>query len=374
MRIRAVPVFALALALITAVCRADELSGVVQDAKGNPVPGVAVSLEVGRARYSLTPAFDEWYAVQSKSGTTGDDGRFAFSDLTEGAVSTAFVNTGTAVGVAHGSGELTVRLGKPGAVRGKVTGKRQDLKGVRVFARGGMGLGFVESTVDKKTGTYTVAGVAPGEGRVSVLLNNFKIASQNLKIEGGTTAKAKTVKYKGKFAAGPDPLVECLKVKLVDGDSNPVHAVQLLWSSRWMDGGMNSDEQGMVKLAGGGVGIGGPPYFLRLTSLKGGQGMYGGVLKKVRKGIAIVEIHALHGVKGRVLREETPVEHYRLFIVGPGETPRVYWANVADGEYTAHLPAGTCRFIVGTADARLHTHEYEVVPSAQPQPHEIRLK
>ena len=88
---------ALALLGVAAAARADQVSGVVQDEKGQPVPGVAVALEVGHARYALTASFDHWYAVQSHSGKSGDDGRFTFDDLPEGAVATVHVNTGEAV-------------------------------------------------------------------------------------------------------------------------------------------------------------------------------------------------------------------------------------------------------------------------------------
>ena len=62
----------LALLLPFLVASADEISGAVVDANGNPVAGVQVRLEAGWTRYNL-PGFDGWYGVETKQGTTGDE-------------------------------------------------------------------------------------------------------------------------------------------------------------------------------------------------------------------------------------------------------------------------------------------------------------
>ena len=162
---------------------------------------------------------------------------------------------------------------------------------------------------------------------------------------------------------------------VLDGQGRPVPAVrvQLLWSSQWMDGGMASDEDGIVRLAGGGVAIGGPPYRLRVQSLKGKERTYQGQLRKVRRGIAIVELRPLQVVTGTVKRGDAAVERYVLFVVGPGATPRVYTARVEDGTFAVHLPDGTCRFVIGTADGRTQEHELEV-KAGSATTHEIVLK
>jgi hypothetical protein len=344
----------------------------VVDEKGSPVADATVTLHVGWARYELTADFDGWYAVESKSARTGADGRVTFDDLPEGAVATAYVHTGTAVGVAQGDGELRVRLGPPGSVQGRVTGKKQDLKGMRIFVRGGLGLGSGEGKVDKKTGRYEVGGLTPGPARVFVMLGNRTIARLDVEVPPGKSAKVETTQFRGKFMPVPDPQVDVLKAKLVDRQGNPMPGVQLTWSSRWMDGGMSSDEDGIVRLAGGGVAIGGPPYFLRLRSLEGEHAMYRGVLKKVQKKVAIVELHLLRKVTGSLKRGDLAVEKYRLFVVGPGRPGQVYHASVESGGFTVHVPDGSCRFVVGTVDGQVHDHALEVTPDTTT--HEIRLE
>jgi hypothetical protein len=364
---------ALVLGLLTALAHADEITGVVLDAEGKPAPGVKVQLEVGRARYALTPDFDRWYSVDGKTATTGADGRFAFADLPAGAVGTAWVNTGTAIGVAQGNGELTVKLAAPGGIQGKVTGKRNDLKSLRIFVQGGHGIGTGEGTVDKKSGKYEVGGLTPGPGLVWVMQNNWVVARRAVDVAAGKSVKLKTTKFRGKFLPSPDPQVDVYKAKLVDQQGNAVPSVQLIWSSRWMDGGMNSDAEGLVKLAGGGVAIGDKPYYLRLKSLKGERAMYGGVLKAVKRGVAVVEVHPLKKVTGSVTRNNAALDKYRLLVVGPGQPARVYEAFVENGTFTVHVPEGKCRFVAGTADGTLHPQEVEVKADG-PETLDLQLK
>ena len=349
-------------ALVWTVCCADEISGVVVDEDGKPAAGVHVTLDVGRARYELTENFDRWYAVETKTAKAGADGSFAFIDLPGGAVGTVFVKTDAGIGIAHGTGQLRVQLGPGGTLKGKVVGKRNDIKGLRIWVSGGFGLGSGEATVDKKTGTYEVQGLAPGLGRVYVKRRNWDLARQDVEIVDGKRKKVKSVKLKGKYLRSPDPMVDCITVKLVNADGDPVSGIQLIWSTMHMDGGMNSDDKGIVKLAGGGVAIGGPPYRLRLRSLKGRRGQFEGSLQKIKKGIAVVQVQPLHEVKGTVKRGDAAVEHYRLFAVGPGQSPRVYWPTRKKGAFTIHLPAGKCRFVIGTVDGKTQEHAVEIKP------------
>ena len=341
------------------------VAGVVVDPEGTPVAGEAVTLHVGWARYKLTPAFDRWLAVETKTATTGGDGRFQVAGVPEGAVVTAYVNTGI-IGVAQGTGELEVTLRPTGGVLGKVTGKRKDLKAMRVFVQGGMGLGSGEIDVDKKNGKFEVRGLAPGPGRVHVMMGRSTVACFDVEIAAGESTKTRTTKYRGKLLPTSDPLVEVTKARLVDPEGDPVPKVQLSWSSQWMDGGMGSDEDGVVKLAGGGVAIGGPPYFLRLSSLQGEHGRFRGELKKVKRGVAIVELRPLREVKGTVKRADVAIETYRLLVVGPGEPGQVYYGGVGeDGTFTVWVPDGDCRFVVGTVDGKVQEHAVAVAPDTR---------
>ena len=61
--------------LLPTLCGAAEVLGVVLDEEGNPVVGVEVNVDVGRARYELAADFDRWLAVETRTATTGADGR-----------------------------------------------------------------------------------------------------------------------------------------------------------------------------------------------------------------------------------------------------------------------------------------------------------
>ena len=164
----------------------------------------------------------------------------------------------------------------------------------------------------------------------------------------------------GKPRPGPDPQVDCLKAKLVDGAGTPLPGVQLIWSSRFMDGGMASDDKGIVKLAGGGVAIGGPPFMLRLAQVRGKERTYSGELDRVRGGVATVTLQPLHAITGTVKRGTEAVERFHIVGVGPGKRPYAYAGTVADGRYTVLLPRGACRVAIGTVDGELHTRTLDV--------------
>ncbi len=363
----------LALLFLAALGSAAEITGTVLDEAGNPVVGAEVTLAVGKARYALTPDFDAWIAVETRTATTGGDGRFAFTDLPEGAVGTASAKGPGTIGIAQGTGTLEVRLGKGGSVKGKVLGKGNDTKQLRILVNGGMGLRGEEGTIDKRTGAYEVAGLAPGQGRVLVLRGNWDVAKHDVEIVAGKTTSVPNMKIKeGALLPTADPRVEVTAAKLVDPHGTPVAGVQLSWSSQWMDGGMDSDKEGLVKLAGGGVAIGGPPYLLRLQTLRAKEGAFEGALVKVLKNTAIVEVRPLAEVKGTVAVGNEKVEKFTLLVVGPGEKPRVYTAEVADGKFTVHVPRGKCRFVVGTADGKTREHAFDV--QGGPVAHDIGLE
>jgi hypothetical protein len=364
----------LSLFLLPALCAAGEIQGVVLDEAGKPVVAGEVTLEIGKARYALTPDYDRWMAIETRTATTGGDGKFAFADIPENAVGTASVRGKGTIGIAQGAGPLEVRLAPAGSVKGRLIGKGNDLKQLRVVVMGGMGLRGEEGTIDKRTGTYEAHGLAPGQGRVYILRGNWDVAQHDVQIAAGKTATAPNTKIKeGAVLPSPDPQVEVTTAKLVDPQGNPIAGVQLIWSSQWMDGGMNSDGEGIVKLAGGGVAIGGPPYLLRLRSLKGKEGAFEGTLRKTVKGTAIVELQPLAEVKGAVAAGGKAVEKYVLLVVGPGQKPRVYAAEVTDGKFTVHVPRGKCRFVVGTADGKVREHAFDV-QGGSPIAHDIALE
>ena len=61
-------------------------------------------------------------------------------------------------------------------------------------------------------------------------------------------------------------------------------------------------------------------------------------------------------------RGDAAVEHYRLFVIGPGQSPRVYWPTREKGAFTINLPAGKCRFVIGTVHGKTQEHPLEIKP------------
>jgi len=346
--------------LISALAQADDIGGVVIDAEGAPVPNVEVELRVGVARYSLTPNHDNWLFIGSPAkGQTDAQGRFSFQGLPEGAVASVFVKTDKGAGFAHGAKDLKLQLAPLGSVKGKISGKRQQLKGLRIWVSGCRGFASAEVHPDPKTGRFEIEGLPAGPARIHCKANNFDFAIRDVEVVSGKTVTVKTAKFTEKFITRGDPLVEVTKVKLVDEKGTPIAGVQMWWSSRWMDGGMNSDGDGIIKLAGGGVAIGGPPYILILRSLNREKSPLLGTYKKIKKGAAIVEVSEPREITGTVALGNEPVAQYRVAVVHTA-SKRVFHAVMVDGKYKVHLPEGKCRFVVGMADGKLREKEIDV--------------
>jgi hypothetical protein len=200
------------------------------------------------------------------------------------------------------------------------------------------------------------------------------VARVPVQVTAGEETRVKALRVTEDFLPVADPLVDVLKVRLVNADGRPVSGVQFIWSSRWGDGGMDSDAEGIVRMAGGGVAIGGPPYRLRLANLRQGTSAFRGVLKAGRGGTAIVEVHPLVEVGGTVSHRGKAVDLYRLYVVtDDGKTSRVFPATVEKGRYSVHLPDGSWRVVVVTADGVLHETTLQVAPSGSPQAHDVDL-
>lgn len=368
------------LAIVAALAAAQDpapetgvvIAGVVRDAKGSPVAKAEVTLELGRARFALTPETERWLAVDSRESRTDAEGRFRFTKIPSGAVGTVWCRTGDAFGVATGTGELVVTLGPFGAVRGAAVGKKGRLKALRIYVAGGDGFGGERGELDE-AGRFQVTGLAPGAGTVYLMFNNWTVAQQPVTIKAGVAAPVAPLKAGEGYAEGADPLVEAREARLIDPRGKPVPGVQLIWSSPWMDGGMNSDAEGIVKLVGGNVAIGGPPFLLRLRHLRSEAGAFRGTLRGTSSGVATVELRPLREVAGTVTEGTAPLAMYRCLAVTVEKAPQVYWGTVEGGRYTIALPEGKAKLVFGTLAGTLHEHELTVAPGDGPLAHDVAL-
>jgi hypothetical protein len=299
--------------------------------------------------------------VRTDRAKTGPDGAFRFAGVPEGSL-LVWARTEDGFASAPGGPDVALTLVPLGSVSGKVAGKPSLLGGARAIVWGGFGRS-VEARVDEDSGRFDVARVPPGEAWLSVYRNNFEVARVPVQVVPGEATKVKAVRVTEEFLDDGDPLVDVTRVRLVGSEGRPVAGVQLVWSSRWMDGGMDSDAEGIVRLAGGGVAIGGPPYRLRTGALGGDETPYHGVLKGERGGVAVVEIHPLVAVSGTVSVGGKPAPLYRLHAVTGGKAPRVRTATVEKGRYAVRLPEGTSRVVVVTPDGVLHEGSLDVAGS-----------
>jgi hypothetical protein len=350
-----------------------EIRGVLRDAAGKPVAQAEVVLEIGHARLALTEDSEGWESVETVRVPSGADGTFAFADVPEGASLLVWAKTPEGFASAPATPDMTLTLAPLGSVTGKVTGKPSLLKGLRVHVRGGGGLGFSTGTIDEDSGRFEVPGVTPGECLLLIQRGNFPVVRAPIQVVAGEEAKAKSVRVPDGFLHDADPLVEVTRVRLVDAGGRPVAGVQFVWSSQWGDGGMDSDAEGVVRLAGGGVAIGGPPYFLRTGTLRSGTSAFRGVLKGEKGGTATVELQPLHEVTGSVIRAGKALDLYRLHAVTNGKAPRVLWATQEKGRYSVHLPPGPCRIVVLLADGTLHESVIDVAVGDVAQTRDITL-
>ena len=350
------------------------VQGVVRDAAGSPVAGAAVTLEVGRVQLAITDEPDRWDSVRTDRTTSDAAGAFRFEGVPEGATLVVWAKTADGFASAPATGDVALTLAPLASVSGRVTGRARHLEGLRARVAGGGGLAAAEGAVDEDTGRFDVRGVVPGEGVLRIRRGTFDLAHCPVSVSPGAEAKVKSLRVTGDFLPDADPLVDVLKVRLVDASGRPVRDVQFVWSSQWMDGGTSSDEDGVVRLAGGGVAIGGPPYRLRLRALQSEGGAWRGVLAGVRGGTATVTLDPLVEVTGTVSLGGRALDPYRLHAVADDRPVRLRTASVEKGRYSIRLPPGRSRLVVATVDGTLHEASLDVAGSTGPQMHDVVLR
>jgi hypothetical protein len=360
--------------MVSPVLRAEEeraLTGVVRGPEDKPVAGIEVHLEIGRARYALTEDFVVWGSVRTDHVSSGADGTFKFADLPEGASLVLWAKSADGFASATGAANATLQLAPLGRVSGKLVGKPAQLKGARVGVSGAFGP-WTQGKVDEESGRFEVGGLVPGEATLHVQRGNFEVARAPVQVTSGEETKVKPVRIPDGFLPVADPLVDVLRVRLVDPRGRPVKGVQFVWSSQWGDGGMSSDDEGIVRLAGGGVAIGGPPYLLRLSYLQQDTNRLRGVVKGEKGGTVTVEVNALAEVSGTVTLARKRLDLYRLYAVVGDKRPQVLAAKVEKGRYSLHLPEGSHRIVVGAVDGTLHETTLQV-GAAGPQTQDLVL-
>ena len=359
----------------------DEIRVVVVDERGEPVAAARVELRVGRILLDVNPGLPYWAHLLERESTTDNEGMAAFSGLPPGSVGVAHVRAGQLLGVEAGAGEIRLQARPTMVGKGKVRAKRQLLsRGLTVKAYGPYGTLLGEAPVDGR-GAYEFHGLPTGEVELRLMEDTWPLARKTVEIEAGNRARLPALEATdGAYVPRQGPMVDVRSVVLVDDERKPVPDVRLEWTSRYMWGAMPSDENGEVKLIGGGVSIGGPPYRLLLSDLEGEDGHYWGWLKKVSRGQAVVQVERTYPVTGRVLSKQGKLSSFLVWgIVEAPDGPLAQLTNAAwerrrvtDGSFALFLPAGEHRIAIGAPDGTLRIFPCQV--STEEEPQELTLE
>lgn len=309
----------LAFAALAIPAGAEEVSGVVLRLDGSPLRKGDVFLDVGRARFDLAPGFDRWLSLETQTCSTDDAGRFVFSGLPDGAAFTVTAKTDKGFGMATGAGPHRIRMAPLSGLRGKVVGKRILLKEFKVRVRSGGGLGETEGTL-MKGGVFVLTGLLPGPAEIDILWGNLPVARQTAELKAGTMVGSPPFRVSCEVQKGPDPVVTCSQVFLVDSRGNPMKGLRLAWSTRWMDGAALSRADAGVDLEEKSAFFGKPPFVLRTSRLPTIDGVLRGRAAvahgQVRRG-GRRAVRTARGTGGGGLRESSQ-DHSPGHLIGGG--------------------------------------------------------
>jgi hypothetical protein len=345
------------LVLAPLVLARDAVEVRVVRADGSPGADLAITAQVGLARFALAEDFERWLSVKELEARTGADGRARFDALPPSARVTVYTRGEREAALAEGSAEseIVLTLQPTGTLAGKVTSKK-SLQGWSVRAVGPRG--FDDRKVELGSGgEWELRDLPSGEIDLELRLGNWTALRKTVEVKPEKSTKVPALKPGEEFLTGADPLVDVRKVRLVGKDKKPMAGTQFCWSSPWMDGGMATDEEGEVLLDGGGVAIGPPPFVLRLAYVGGGFGDDPGFLGKlvgVQRGTAVIEASlVLDPLLLTVTRAGSRLDPFQALAVTGGDEPRVWQAKLENGVLRFLVPPGPVRLVVGTADGRI---------------------
>jgi hypothetical protein len=346
-----------------------DITGLVVDDAGTPVQGARVLLELGWTGCDAGH-FTWWKGVEQRQTVTGDDGRYEFADLPPDAAGVLWVAHAGLFGSVRGRGEMKIRLQKPGSLRGRVTApKKSYFKGMKVWFRGPYGLTHakIPTVALAKDGTFTMDGLPGGPGEVVVQYHNWAVARKAVEIQPRKTVNAGRIRISGHTPQGPDPLVDATEVKMVDGKGKPFPRVNMWWRSPWMDGGMNADGDGIIRMVGGGVAIGPPPFVLILNSTTVDNKPHYGTLLRIRGKTATVQVRPCIRVNGTVRRGREPVADFSVLLRTADRAPRVYGGQVRAGRFDVTVPPGEHTLFVILPSGEVEERKVEVKEGEDPQ-------
>lgn len=356
------------------------VEGILYGADGEPAAGADVRLELG-----VAPAAEEagrrWVSVDSRNATTDAEGRFSFPDVPYGATGELFVSHEGLFARAPAEDFSTLDLAPGGSLRVALRVPPALEKNLRVYYHGDgwhrddwKDPGGALGRPDLEDGVFVRENVPPGPGTLVFQHGNWPVKRMPVDVRSRQTTELRPVEIVDAPPEGPDPLVDARTARLVDDTDWPMEGVRLTWSSPWADGRSPSSLNGEVRLFGGGVSIGGPPFLLRLGKLEGPDRSYAGRLVGTEGEVATVCLTPLRKIEGALTRRGGPLGPVRLTFRTGGEDGRVYRGRIEDGQYELEVPPGPGEILVQTVEGSLVRRPLTVEPGDEPFTMDIDLQ
>jgi len=343
------------------------VDGIVLTAAGEPVPGATIRLELGFTDHVFSPTRRGASAAR-RTSVTDEGGRFHLDGIPEGSVGMAFVAHGGTFGRVPAASGMEIVLEDGGRVLGTLVAAHPLIGELRVAWVGNgwprTGRGPVEV---EPSGGFELRDLPPGPGFLRVTRGRWTVAVVSTRVRSGEQAHVSEIRVEKQQVVSPDPLVDADRVRIIDGNGQPVPMAELSWTRPEWRGRLVTDRRGEGEFFGPPGEACEPPYLVALRMIPTRSGSCSGRWLEVVHRTAVIELTPTRTVVGMVngAGGETVAE-YALFYETAEETPRRYTGYVRDGRFLIRVPAGPGTMRVLTTDGRLHRTGIDVPVSREP--------
>ncbi|KAA3609577.1 MAG: hypothetical protein DWQ01_09615 [Planctomycetota bacterium] len=350
------------------------LSFQLQGGEGFSKEGVEIQAHLGLARFELSPEESFWRACRKYTRKTDSSGKASFDNFPKDGHVTVFARVDSWFGMASGPcQDMDVVLQEGGSLVGKVKGKKLDFRFYSVVVLCENGFTIPSTPVNHKTGEFEILGVPPGRVEVRLQKGRWIAQSKEAKVVAGKQKKIVGFKITDEFQLAADPMVDTSKVVIQDASGKPQKGVRMWWSAPHLDGANRTNEDGEIRMAGGNVSIGPPPFVLRLASLEKGDQRFLGEFRRVKRGRAYVRMtEPLYLVKGQVTWQGEGTPYHLVYARTQGKNPRHWWKNLGEveidkskGEFYFYLPEGEHQILASSVDGEVLVHDLVVTASEE---------
>jgi hypothetical protein len=352
-----------------------DLHGKLLDEDGAPVAGTAVMLDLGRQRFDLRDGQSVWMAAAHRVIRSSADGSFAFTGIPgdarvhlvslglsedrgpTGWTERACVLRGAAREMSRQTIELRLRIPDRSAT-GEIVAPDPT---IQVGAESGDGWILSHGRLENGSGRFTLEGLMPGEARLLFNYGNFSLESREMKVPLGQhldLGRLELPRSHAQTAAHPELNVSL--IRLVDKEGKPLSGYRFTFSTPAADAQGGTDDNGELRLKGGGLYIGEPPFRMYLDDIErvSDEKRFFGTASE-RGDTATITVSPMTRVRLSFQRAASPVRD--LVVLAKGREPST-WASLEqkDAEFEGWLPPGRCRVHLGTVQGTLVEKELDV--------------